>query len=338
MQKPSEPSDTEIHAEGRKTQPRGHGSPRPAVAAAIVIGMLAMLVIPAAITLHSVRLPATLQVAPDPSPFGYTWSLLLFIVPICVIAFWFLPSEGLEIPQRAFWRTIGILVPLGCLLDFLFARWFFVYPNPKATLGILAPALGHWVPIEEYVFYFTGFVAVLLLYVWLSEYWLAAYTVPDYPAEAQRERRLLRFHPTSLVIALVLIAAALIWKKYFALPADREGFPGYFTFLVAGAFIPAMSFYPLARRFINWRAFSLTLFFMLLVSELWEATLALPYGWWGFQHRQMIGVFVGAWSDLPIEEVCVWIAVTYATTIVFEVVKVWQASDQRTKQVFLGKP
>jgi hypothetical protein len=53
-----------------------------------------------------------------------------------------------------------------------------------------------------------------------------------------------------------------------------------------------------------------------LLSLIWEATLAVPYHWWGFQHRQMIGVFIGAWSGLPIEEVCVWIAVTYATAIV----------------------
>jgi hypothetical protein len=318
------------------TQPRTHGTPSATVAAWVVIGMLAMIVIPAALTLHSVNSPGKLEVGPDPSPHGYTWSLLLFIVPVLAITLWFLPSEGLEIPQRAFWRTIGILVPLGCLLDIIFAQWFFSYPNTTATLGIPAPALGRPVPIEEYVFYFTGFMAVLLLYIWLSEYWLAAYSVPDYPAEAKSMRRLLKFHPTSLILALILIAAAWVYKKHFAPVAEQDGFPGYFTVLVAGALIPAMSFYPVARRFINWRAFSLTLFFMLLVSELWEATLALPYGWWGFQHRQMIGLFVGAWSNLPIEEVCVWIAVTYATTIVFEVVKVWQASGRRAKEAFLG--
>ena len=92
----------------------------------------------------------------------------------------------------------------------------------------------------------------------------------------------------------------------------------------------------MARRFINWRALSLTLFIMLLVSELWEATLALPYGWWGFQPRQMIGLLVGAWSNLPIEEVGVWIAVSYATVIVFEVIKIWQASGRKAKDAFLG--
>lgn len=58
------------------SQPRHHGSSSPAVAAAIVVGMLAMVVIPAAFTLHSVRSPRTLNVGPDPSPHGYTWSLL----------------------------------------------------------------------------------------------------------------------------------------------------------------------------------------------------------------------------------------------------------------------
>src|SRR5437763_16461675 len=126
----------------RHVPPRTHGSPRPAIAAAIVTGMLAMMVIPAAITLHSVRTPGILQVQANASPHGYTWSLLLFIIPICMIALWFLPSEGLEIPQRAFWRTIWILVPSGWLLDFLCARWVFLFPHSRATLALLAPALG----------------------------------------------------------------------------------------------------------------------------------------------------------------------------------------------------
>jgi hypothetical protein len=317
--------------------PRSHGLPSPTVCAGIVVAMLAMIVIPAAITLHTVHSPVPLiPVSQTSTPYGYTVSLLLFIVPITFISVWFLPGEGLHIPQRAFWRTIAILVPLGCLLDFVFAQWFFDYPNAGATLGIPAPALGRPVPVEEYVFYGTGFLAVLLLYVWLGEFWLAAYNVPDYPGEARKVRRLLQFHPTSLILALVLIGAAWFYKKHFALPEDQAGFPGYFTFLVAGALLPAVSFFPVAQRFINWRALSLTLFFMVLLSLLWEATLAVPYNWWNFQHRQMIGLFIGAWSGLPIEEVCIWIAVTYATAIVFEVVKVWLASERPMRDALLG--
>jgi hypothetical protein len=160
--------------------------------------------------------------------------------------------------------------------------------------------------------------------------------VIDYPGEAKRVGRLLQFHSTSLILAGVLIASAWFYKDHFALPGDQAGFPGYFTFLVAGALFPSMSFFPVARRFINWRALSLTLFFMLLVSLLWEVTLAVPYNWWNFQHRQMIGVFVGAWSGLPVEEVLVWVAVTYATAIVFEVVKVWLASERALRNALLG--
>jgi hypothetical protein len=317
--------------------PRAHGLPSPTVCAWIVVAMLAMIVIPAVITLETVHHPAPLMPVDQTStPHGYTFSLLLFIIPAGLIAGWFLPSEGLHIPRRAFFWTLAILVPLGFLLDFVFAQWFFDYPNRGATLGILAPALGRWVPLEEYVFYFTGFLAVLLLYVWLGEFWLAAYNVIDYPGEARKVGRLLQFHPTSLILAAVLIGAAWFCKKHLALPDDRAGFPGYFTFLVAGALLPAVTFYPVARRFINWRAMSLTLFFMLLVSLLWEGTLAVPYNWWNFQHWQMMGIFVGAWSGLPIEEVCLWVAVTYATAILFEVVKVCLASERSVRDALLG--
>jgi NhaP-type Na+/H+ or K+/H+ antiporter len=105
--------------------------------------MLLMVVIPAAIALHTVRVPASPHdFSSNPTPLGYTWSLLLFIVPIVLIAGWFLPHEGVEIPRKAFWRTLAILVPCGARLDFFFAHWFFCFPNPGATLGIAAPALG----------------------------------------------------------------------------------------------------------------------------------------------------------------------------------------------------
>ena len=318
--------------------PRSHGLPSPTVCAVIVIAMLAMIIIPAAITLHTVHVPAPqMPVSQNSTPHGYTFGLLLFLFPIAFIAGWFLPSEGLHVPRRAFWWTLAILVPLGCGLDLVFAQWFFCYPNVGATLGISAPACGRPVPLEEYVFYLTGFLAVLLLYVWLGEFWLAAYNVLDYPGEARKMRRLLHFHPTSLILAVVLIGAAWFYKKHLALPEDQAGFPGYFTVLVLGALVPAVSFFPVARRFINWRALSLTLFLMLLISLLWEATLALPYNWWNFQHRQMIGLFIGAWSGLPVEEVCVWIAVIYATAIVFEVVKVWLASERSVRDALLGE-
>ena len=190
-------------------------------------------------------------------------------------------------------------------------------------------------PVEEYIFYFTGFLVVLLLYIWLDEYWLSAYNVPDYEGDSREIHRLLRFHPWSLGVGILLIGAAVLYKKF--LSPVPEGFPEYFAILVAGGLVPSISFFPTACRFINWRALSLTIFMILLISLFWEATLAIPYQWWGYQRPRMIGLFIGAWSDLPIEAAMVWIAVTYGTTIVYEVLKIWQASGKSARHAFLGQ-
>lgn len=315
--------------------PHRQGSPSPRMSFWLVAAMFGMISVPAYFTLHTVRVSATpIVMSPNPSPYGYTVSLLLFIVPIVVIAFWFVPQEGVRISQKAFWWTIGSLFPLGALLDFFFASRFFLFPNPGATLGIKAPALGSWVPVEEYVFYFTGFLAVLLLYIWFDEYWLVAYTVHGTAEERSTFDRLLRLHPQSLFLAGVLIAAAFLYRKIFV--PSLPGFPEYSIFLVLGALLPSAMLFPTARPVINWRALSLTMFIILLISLLWEVTLALPYGWWNFQDNAMIGLRITAWSRLPIEEVFVWIAVTWATIIVYEIVKRWKASGKPARHAFLG--
>jgi hypothetical protein len=296
-------------------------APTPRQSAWLVLAMLFVIVIPAGITLHTVRVPAAITIASaNPTPHGYTVSLLLFLVPIAVIGGWFLPQERLRIPRRAFWLTLALLVPVGFALDFFFANRFFTYLNSGATLGIHAPAIGGTIPIEEYVFYFTGFLAVLLLYVWTGEYWLAAYSVPDPRTESAKVRRLLSFHPASLVVGAALVAAAILYKR--CISPHPAGLPGYFIVLVMGSTVPSIALFPAARNFIHWRALSLTLFMILLISLFWEATLAVPYGWWGFRQEQMIGIFIGAWDGLPIEEVLVWVSVTYTTAIVYEVLKI----------------
>jgi hypothetical protein len=308
----------------------------------VVLAMLGMIAVPAALTLDTVRAPERTDVwktwpgqtgPAEPSPYGYTVSLLLFVVPILVIGFWLVPREKVQISKQSLVRTIAILFPVGAGLDFFFARRFFTFPNAGATVQIIAPALGGGVPAEEYIFYLTGFVAVLLLYVWLDEYWLAAYSVPAEARQRAQFDRLLRFHPQSLGWALVLITAAILYKKVVL---AEPGFPGYFLFLVMGALGPSAALLPAAMPVINWRALSLTLFTILLTSLLWEVTLALPYGWWGFQPNAMIGLRITAWSGLPIEEIFVWIGVTYATVIVYEIVRRWKASGKNIRHALVG--
>src|SRR5712691_4442950 len=133
----------------------------------IVLAMVAMVAIPAAITLHTAPAPLPIR-AEHTTSHGYTWSLLLFLVPIVVIAFWFVPQEGVKIPKQAFWRTIGVLVPFGCALDFFFA--------------------------------------ILLVYVWLDEFWLAAWTLPSGGHGATHIRRRLQFQPAAAPLGVAVIA------------------------------------------------------------------------------------------------------------------------------------
>jgi hypothetical protein len=303
-------------------------SPSPRASFWVVLAMFGMIAVPAAITLHTVRVSTQ-----NPTPYGYTVSLLLFIIPIVVIAFWFIPQEGIQVSKKALWWTIGLLFPLGASLDFFFAQYFFYFPNVQATLGIKAPALGGGVPIEEYIFYLTGFLEVLLLYIWLDEYWLSAYAVPDDDEERIDFDRLLRLHPQSVILAIFLIFAAILYKRNYGGP----GFPGYFTFLVLGALLPSAMFLPTARPMINWRAVSLTMFMVVLISLLWEVTLAVPYGWWNFRDDQMVGIRITAWSRLPVEEVFVWVAITYATAIVYEILKRWKASGRTLRHALMGR-
>src|SRR5881398_2271350 len=56
----------------------------------VVFAIAAALVIPAAIALHTAIHPVILQPTSDnPTPLGYTWSLLLFIIPIAALGWWF---------------------------------------------------------------------------------------------------------------------------------------------------------------------------------------------------------------------------------------------------------
>ena len=236
-----------------------------------------MVVLPAALTLLQVAEPRPgIDPTSNPTPLGYTWSLLLFLVPLLVLAVWLLRTRGYSLARRSFWRTLVILVPLGIVLDLLFGTTFFVFPNREATLGIDIPSVGGSVPL----------------------------------------------------------GGALLYKKVFS--EVPSGFPWYFTYLLAAAIVPSMGLYRSVAGFINWRAFSITFFFMLLVSLLWEATLGVPYGWWNYNHDMMVGIFVDAWSELPMEAVLVWLAVTYTSVIVYEAMKIWQASGKSVKDVLLG--
>ena len=159
---------------------------------------------------------------------GYTWSLSLWFLPIAVLLVWFIRRRDQVIQRPAFWTTLIVLIGAGFALDYFFAHSFFLFPNAAATLLPPAPARGGPVPSEEYLFYVGGFLFVLLLYIWCDEDFLLLYNVPDYrEAWAKTGRaRVAEFDPFSLTGAVVLIAAAWIYKVALAQGPYRGGFPG----------------------------------------------------------------------------------------------------------------
>jgi hypothetical protein len=308
---------------------------RPEEAFRVVFLIVGLLVLPAALTLRTVLEPGRLQIdSSNPSPLGYTWSLVLFVLPLAALGVWFASRLDLVLARKAFWRTVVVLASLGFLLDLLFGNAFFTFPNTGSVLGWHVPARGGPIPIEEFVFYLTGFMLVLLTYIWADEYWMSAYNVADYRSQAGELRRIVRFHPHSAILGTGLILAAVIYKR--TLSQSPEGLPWYFVYLTVASLIPSAGFFRTAQPFVNWRAFSFTFFFILLISLLWEATLAIPYGWWGYKRAAMLGLHIGAWSGLPLEAVCVWLAVSYTTVIVYEVIKIWQALGKRAWEAFFG--
>jgi len=295
-----------------------------------------VVLVAAALTLDRVHVTVTPPpVAENPTPLGYTWSLLLFVLPLAWLAGWLLMHPQYKIQKKSFLITLAILVPLGFLLDLFFANTFFTFPNTGAVTGIEVPGRGGGIPIEEFVFYISGFVFVLLLYIWADEAWMDRYNLELPQGEIAKVGGLLKFHKESVFAALILLGLAVLYKKVFAV--DSEGFPWYWTYLLAASFIPSAGFFGSVKRFVNWRAFSFTFFLVTLISLMWEASLASPYGWWGYQHDTMMGIFIAAWNDLPVEAVFVWLAVTYTTVIIYEVVSIYVASDDSARRVLLGE-
>jgi hypothetical protein len=188
---------------------------------------------------------------------------------------------------------------------------------------------GAWVwdiPIEEFIFYASGFFAILLLYIWNNEVWVAAYGIADYGDTSRHPPYVIQVHWKSLWWGLAFFVAAWIYKKNFApiVPERnyRDGFPLYFLFLLLASVVPSMLIYRAAKPFVNWRAFSITLLWVLLTSLLWEATLASPFGWWHYHYRWMMGLHIKAWASLPVEAVILWLVVAQTTILVYETIKI----------------
>lgn len=269
----------------------------------------------------------------NPSPLGYTFSLALFIVPCVVFGIWIWRSPRTTEQRRASMYTLVLLIPVGFVLDLVFGRAFLRFPNLQATVGILIPAYdlrsgwrGFWgpgwtpfLPVEEFAFYALGFVAILLTYIWGDEILFRANKVD----EDQRTPRVFRGWAVTLFfwLAFGAILFGASWLIRRSVPSESgRAFPGYFLFLLLGSIIPSLFCSRVAFQFINWRALAVSWLFILGISQFWEASLGVPYGWWAYVPDQMMGIFLKPHCDLPAEAVLVWTLGTWTTVIVYETI------------------
>ncbi len=296
----------------------------PARKALTIAGILATIIVPATIVLSTVQgTRPSVPLQPQPTPLGYTWSLLMFAIPVVVLGTWFHLHPGYKGVRSGFWIALAFLFGLGAILDVLFAQLFFTFPNSGANLNFMVPVVGGAVPIEEFGFYSLGFAVILLTYIWSNEFWLGGYykTVRD-KAAARTVLSLISFHGASAIGFVILFVAGIAWKWYGP-GASGHGFPGYYTFILVTGILPNVLLFRAVGDRINWRALCFTGLLLLPVSLLWEGVLANPYGWWGYRPEQMLGIFIDAFSGLPIEAVLLWLVVAYAGVLVYEAIRLW---------------
>lgn len=243
----------------------------------------------------------------------YTLSLLMFVAPVGALSVALVRRRAWKDSWRPLALSLGVLFPMGAVLNLLFADDFFTYPNAAATLGWAVPAVrglrlssSHPIPVEEFAFYGFGFAAILLAYVWVGEVWL--------PARAPR----VDWSAARAFAALVPVVLALLAYQAQRHLAPERAFPAYLTYLLLVPLPVALWLWPCVRSAVNWPALALVTAALLALSVVWEVSLAIPQGWWGYNADAMVGLHLRAWHGLPVEAVLVWVLTPITTIFVFE--------------------
>jgi hypothetical protein len=103
----------------------------------VLVGMIVVLAIPFALTLMTIKeqRPLVTDLNVNPTPYGYTWSLTLFLVPGLVLGVWQWLRRENPIQKRAFWITAALLAGAGVLLDVCFGLRFFYLRQSSSHPG-----------------------------------------------------------------------------------------------------------------------------------------------------------------------------------------------------------
>ena len=267
----------------------------------------------------------------------YFTSLTIWAIPILYLwpVFRAITAEGTGRRRRALRWTIGLVVGLGIVLDFLLGHLTLRFPGCEMPAGarpylLCLPGVGAPVPIEELLFYAMGPIAIVLVYACADELWLNRYN----PKDDLLNKRLLQVSRPLLGVATIAGATTLaLWRI-------NGTFPTYFAFLSAGALLPAIFLYRCIGSLTNWPAFAVTALYVIVTSVVWEVTLAIPREWWGYNPSGMSGVTIAAWSRgdalFPIEAAFVWLATPFSCILTYEFAKALAHHPSTVKVALFG--
>jgi hypothetical protein len=270
---------------------------------------------------------------------NYFSSLTMWLIPILYLwpTFSMLTASGTGRRRRALVWTVATIVGLGIVLDFVLGFLTLRFPGctdpdvpPTGRYLLCLPAVHGRIPIEELLFYAMGPVAMVLVYACCDERWLGKYNPPDDLVNL----KLIQISPRIAAVgAAAAVAALLLWRV-------NGTFPTYFVFLAAGAVLPAMFLYRAIGGLTNWPAFAMTTLYVILTSVIWEATLAIPRLWWGYQRSGMVGVTIAAWSRgdaiFPLEAAVVWLFAPFASVLTYEFAKALTHHPKPTRVALFG--
>lgn len=293
---------------------------------------------------------------------GYTLSLAISLTPLVALFFWyFYFSKKPDFPPliKAVLAKAAVTGAMWVGLDVLFANKFFTFPDERARLLFMIPGYS-WegscttlssmlnlqcytlsIPLEEVIFYLSCGFLLTMLYMWANEDFLHRHGIERkaYEALARRTPPLVNWNKKLIVFGIALAVAAIVVKRFgpqLDLHQQPDGWPFYFLAQLVIVFVPLSALYNRVRVFTNPQAFLYVMELQLLISVIWESTLAVPYGWWGYRPESMMGVTITPWSHLPIEAAILWLAIGWSSLFIYEAGKIQILSGKSWRQVLFG--
>ena len=269
----------------------------------------------------------------------YFTSLVFWGIPLLYLwpTFRTLTTSGSGRRRRALRWSAGSIAILGVALDLLFGHLTFRFPGcaiegSASPYVRCIPGVGGLVPIEELLFYVMGPIVMVLAYACADERWLGRY----HSGDDRLDVALIQVSPRLVAAAAAAVVAALVlWRV-------NGTFPTYFAFLTAGAILPALFLYRAVGWLTNWQALAVTTLYVLVISIIWEVTLAIPRAWWGYEPSGMIGLTIAAWSRgeaiFPIEATVVWLTAPFSCVLIYEFASAFFHDTRPTLAALFGTP